>query len=108
MIKYIYLIQQINTNNFKVGYSNNPSKRVKQLQTGSNIQLRLIIAIPTNLYIMTEKHLHEYLGFKYHQFNEWFVIPKNDIESVIKYICNSIKNGDIYYNKYLNKEVIYE
>ena len=42
---HLYIIQSSNKGNFKIGRSKNPSKRLKQLQTGSPYKLKLVLVL---------------------------------------------------------------
>lgn len=41
-MKYIYLIQSLENSYYKIGISNNPKRRIKELQTGNPSQLKLV------------------------------------------------------------------
>ena len=41
-MSFIYLIQNLETSRYKIGISKHPQKRIKQLQTGSGEELKLI------------------------------------------------------------------
>jgi predicted GIY-YIG superfamily endonuclease len=41
-MRYIYLIQSLENSHYKIGISNNPQRRIKELQTGNSSQLRLV------------------------------------------------------------------
>lgn len=71
--RYIYIIHQENTDFYKIGYSQNPEQRLRELQTGSPFQLRLI-----EIYEVTsdnapyfENKIHGWLSFNRLQ-GEWF------------------------------------
>lgn len=65
----IYIIINKNTNHLKIGYSNNPEKRLKTLQTSSAFKLELISKF--NGVISLEKYIHSY--FKASNVSgEWF------------------------------------
>lgn len=83
---YIYIIS--NSNGFvKVGVSKNPTKRVKQLQTGNGEKLKLLF---TEEFECTRKHLlhiekkiHKDLSQKCSkQIGEWFQISPEQIQSI--------------------------
>lgn len=63
----IYFIKALNT--VKIGYSANPEKRLKELQTGNSEKLELLLTIPGNK--ESEKAFHLY--FDRARLNgEWF------------------------------------
>jgi len=41
-MKYIYLIQSLENSYYKIGISNNPKRRIKELQTGNSSPLKLV------------------------------------------------------------------
>lgn len=55
----------------KIGYSSNPYKRLKQLQTGSPERLELMFTIPGDRKL--EKRLHKLL-WRNREANEWFFL----------------------------------
>lgn len=67
---FIYLIQNKNTLNVKIGYSLNPCERLRVLQTATDCELSLLVSI--NGTLNKEKMLHK----KFKQYairNEWFL-----------------------------------
>ena len=73
---HLYLIQAHTTGAFKVGRSSNPERRVKELQTGSPFELRIILVIENSGH--REKPLHRRLhGYRSqgHLKGEWFIEP---------------------------------
>ena len=71
MSKFIYLIQSQESGRYKVGISLNPKKRVKQLQTGSGEELKLIHIFESEYPHLVEKGLHRH--FKHlHAIGEWY------------------------------------
>lgn len=89
---YVYLIQagDKKTSPVKVGYSKNPEDRLKSLQTGNPVPLRLIMKIKCN----DEKHarrlersLHEMLGTQ-NLFLEWFTLKGTHITKMLNAFAN--------------------
>ena len=68
-IKYIYFIEEGLDGKIKIGYSTNPSERLKTLQTSNPRTLRLLITIEGNE--QDEKILHTKFS-KYRLQGEWF------------------------------------
>jgi len=66
---HLYLIQAKTTGHVKIGRSDDPEKRLAQLQTGNPTALRLILVAHKKGDL--EKHLHRLLG-RYHAVGEWF------------------------------------
>ena len=56
--KSVYLIMATESGRYKIGVSKNPTKRIKQLQTGSNEELRLVESFETKFPHKIEKALH--------------------------------------------------
>ena len=86
-IGYVYLINELNTNNYKIGISKKPAseERIKNLQTGNHNDLSLIFEIKSKCYTTLEKTLHR--TFKYNNIRgEWFEFPNNKtiIDEIIK------------------------
>ena len=86
-IGYVYLINEVDTNNYKIGISKKPASegRIKNLQTGNHNQLIIIYEIKSKCYTTLEKTLHRCYSHK-HLRGEWFNIENPDtiIEEIIK------------------------
>lgn len=68
---HLYIMQQHHTNLIKIGRSNNPQKRLKQLQTGSPYVIKML-KIFTGLGNM-ERELHALLSdYRIRNNGEWF------------------------------------
>ena len=91
MHKYVYLIKSKETQQYKIGISANPHKRILQLETGNPEQLQIIHTYKTTNYNSVEKALHN--RFSYLRVNrEWFKFD-NDIElNFLKY-CGLYDNA---------------
>lgn len=93
MKRYIYLILNEDNGHIKVGIGKNPSKRVKQLQTGSSAKLTVIYKRLVEKASVIEKNIHA----DYHLFRisgEWFDIPNLSIDKIDKSITlyeNNVK-----------------
>ena len=71
MTQHLYIIQTDKTGAFKIGRSKNPTKRLKQLQTGCPDKLRLLLVLENKGHM--EKNLHQRLrNFKSRRNGEWF------------------------------------
>lgn len=90
---YVYLINELNTNNYKIGISKKPSliERIKNLQTGNHNDLSLIFEIKSKCYTTLEKTLHR--TFKYNNIRgEWFEFrDENLIISEIRKINGNLE-----------------
>jgi predicted GIY-YIG superfamily endonuclease len=91
MKKYVYLISDSNTYNYKIGISNNPERRVKTLQTGNDNKLKIVHKIICEYYSDVEKALHN--RYKFNKINgEWFELSNDDVISFPQY-CQNIDNN---------------
>lgn len=91
MSKYVYLIRNEETGNYKIGVSVNPRKRIKQLQTGSGEELQLIESFRSRYPRRIENALHQ----KYRHLRrsgEWFYLSIEDEVSFIDY-CEMIEKN---------------
>ena len=68
-IGLVYFIEAIGVDRIKIGYSDNPDKRLKQLLTGSPLTLELRATMPGSL--TTERELHQRFAHLRIE-NEWF------------------------------------
>jgi hypothetical protein len=86
--QYIYLIQKNTESIYKIGISDNPLKRVKQLQTGNSARLHLIKIFPVANAPAIEKRLHRLLMFhRCSPHGEWFKLTPEYVELVTE-ICS--------------------
>ncbi len=81
----IYLIQNLQTLDIKIGISKNPEKRVRQLQTGSSEKLLLLKIFDITNDRQIEKRLHKML-WQNRQRGEWFALTNLHIDFVESYI----------------------
>lgn len=86
----VYLINQLNTELYKIGVSKNVNNRLLQLQTGSAVKCQVVKFYETKNAYKIEKVLHQkYWSMKYddHDFKtlvgEWF---KLDVNIVLNFI----------------------
>lgn len=77
---YIYLIQQENTNFYKIGVTKNINKRIMELQIGSGIILKLIYSFETKFGFKLEAALHAYFRIKRTN-GEWFELDSDDVDN---------------------------
>lgn len=85
---YIYLIHAIGTSNYKIGKtSQNPQKRLADLQTGNHCKLRLLEQIEVDNMDMAESQMHA--EYKRNRFEgEWFAF--DDIAPVIAHFKTGV------------------
>jgi hypothetical protein len=69
---HLYIIQSDKTGDFKIGRSKHPEKRLKQLQTGNQNKLKLILVVENSGHL--EKRIHNSIKEKSRQKSrgEWF------------------------------------
>ena len=81
MRRFIYLIRNDDTKALKIGIGINPSKRIKQLQTGSSAKLTLIYEREINYASKVERNLH--IDYKdYRLEGEWFDLPIISVKEI--------------------------
>ena len=73
---YVYLIEDINNNTYKIGVAKDIDKRMQSLQTGNVCQLRLVTSFKTEYPYRLESMMHKSLE-QYREHNEWFGLPKD-------------------------------
>ena len=100
---FIYLINEWNTDNYKIGVTkyNSLDKRKIELQTGNSSELIIINYFMTNNPYKLEKLLHQH----YHKnkiINEWFTLTN---DQVINFIKTCTKYNDIL--NFIKKENIF-
>lgn len=84
-MKSIYLIRT-NDGRYKIGTSNNPKKRIYQLQTGNSDRLELIDVYQSENARRIESTLHRYYSYG-RMIGEWFLLS---IEEESKFIGNCV------------------
>lgn len=73
---------------YKIGISDNPERRLKQLQTGNGHKLKLIDKFKIENERVIEKRLHNML-WQYKSVlgkNEWFVLSQDAIDWLKEYL----------------------
>ena len=68
-IGFVYFIEAVGVDRIKIGYSDNPEQRIKQLLTGSAVSLEMRATMPGSQ--TTEKELHQRFAHLRIE-NEWF------------------------------------
>lgn len=79
---FLYIIGNIEHSIFKIGYSKNPYHRIKNLQTGNPIPLKVLWSQELNEQNIKflEKEVHKLLSYKRTN-GEWF---NENVENIIK------------------------
>ena len=73
---YVYLIEDIYNNTYKIGVAKDIDKRMKSLQTGNVCQLKLVCSFKTDYPYRLESMMHRSLS-QYQELNEWYSLPKD-------------------------------
>jgi hypothetical protein len=99
MPKYVYLMFSTERGDYKLGISKNPSRRIKQLQTGSGEKIELIDKYLTEYYSEVETSLHGLYAADHH-LGEWFnlgIVEANSFQDRCKLFDEyyRIKNSEI-------------
>ena len=97
MARYVYLIQSSESGIYKIGISQNPRKRLEQLQTGIGEELRLIEKYESNYYSKIETALHNRHSLKRVR-GEWFDLTLEDEVGFINE-CRKIENNIKFLNE---------
>lgn len=96
-MSHIYLIQNLETSKYKIGISKNPKKRIKQLQTGSGEELKLIHEFKSEVSKKIESALHgRYKHLNTH--GEWFDLSLSE-EVVFIEECTKIEKNILFLKK---------
>lgn len=82
----IYLIHNQDNNTLKIGKSNNPEKRLKQLMTATSDRLILLKTISGK-----DDNIFKNIYSKYHIIREWYIFSENIIDTFEKYEFDYIK-----------------
>lgn len=88
---FVYLINQSDSSLYKIGLSENPNKRRKQLQTANGVQLDLIKQFKTEFGFKLEKSLHRHFKPK-QTIGEFFDLEDKDV-SEFETICERIEKN---------------
>ena len=109
---FVYLIQSGNKKNspVKIGMANNPHDRIKQLQTGNPVLLRLRLTVECSSRehaMKVEKLLHRELKNR-NIINEWFSVSETNLLKTLNLIGNHeaascVRDCDIVHNDTLGK-----
>ena len=88
MVKYVYLISDLNNYTYKIGISSNPEKRIKALQTGNDRTLKIVHKVLCQNYLEVERALHNQYNFLRVN-GEWFELSDEDVNNFPE-SCNKI------------------
>ena len=92
----IYIMRNENTNQYKIGISQNSHKRKQQLQTGNPNEIKLIYLCkidPGIKAIDVETIIHRYLKVKHKWIRgEWFSLTENEVFKIAKLLLDVGQN----------------
>lgn len=101
----LYIMQNGNTNQYKIGITNNLNRRWKQLQTGCPEELKIVKIWVHTQREFIEKYeiiLHNYfteLGQRIRTNGEWFILSEEQIQELCK--PNGVKEQNQLIKKFL-------
>lgn len=96
-MKFIYLIKCEDSDNYKIGFSSNPEKRLKELQVGHPFKLNIISTYDSIYYNEIENSLHNKYGYT-KKTGEWFTLSLEDEMNFIDECEKIHKNIDFIRN----------
>ena len=79
---YIYLVQAVKTDRFKIGRTVNVLKRLRDLQTSSPLEIRYVYHAYVQNMNLSELELHHRFS-EQREIGEWFSFTKEDVQSCI-------------------------
>lgn len=80
---YVYLMRLDETNRYKIGYSVDPWRRAREINSGLPIDIRIIHQIPSNQIACLENELHSrFQRLRFSKRNEWFALGEEDVEYI--------------------------
>ena len=80
-MKYLYLFRQTGTNDYKIGVSKHPDKRILELNVGNPQKMELIFQFETSVPYKLEKALHKFFSSMRYENSEWFLFNELDLEN---------------------------
>jgi Meiotically up-regulated gene 113 len=83
--QYVYAIREGDTNNIKIGISNNVINRVAILQIGSSLSLSIVSIWSVDNPGRIERLLHKKLS-RYRIHGEWFSLNKTSLQNLMDYM----------------------
>lgn len=92
---YIYVIESDN-GSVKIGFSKNPEKRVKSLQTGHDTKLKVVYKheVPCDRARMVESYIHRENNYRRMK-GEWFNMSVDDAIAEIKIVMMKYGENNI-------------
>jgi hypothetical protein len=78
---FVYLFK-LETGHYKIGLSENPERRSKEVVSGLPFSIEILHTIPTNQMECLEYELHDRFKAKRYAKTEWFNLSEADVESI--------------------------
>lgn len=79
---YVYLVQAVGTDRFKIGRATNVANRLRTIQTSSPLKIRYVYHAYVRNMNLYEMELHHKFS-EQREIGEWFTLSKSDIEFCI-------------------------
>jgi hypothetical protein len=79
---YIYLLEAVGTDKFKIGRATDVARRIRELQTGSPIRIRYVYHAYVHNANLCEMELHNKFSNQ-REIGEWFALTSGDVKSCI-------------------------
>jgi len=113
-MRYVYLANIEGTDIYKIGFSKEPKKRIKSLQTGNSKKINLIHSFKTEKATKVESVLHRKFNFCKKDsidgnklIGEWFELAEGQAESFIA-SCKLIDTGLKVADGDIETEMLYQ
>ena len=81
----IYVINEVNTAFYKIGYAADVPSRLSGLQVGNRAKLRLVTSFPVTDGKLAESIIHSNLAY-YRERGEWFILEDGYIEGWLEIV----------------------
>lgn len=91
---YLYLLNEENTNFYKIGITKNIKSRLSTINTGNPNKVKLYKQWKHKYYKEIEKNIHKKFNRQKIKGKEWFTLNKNDLLWIINIIEDEISNFD--------------
>lgn len=88
---FVYMIGSTGTGMVKLGYSKDPGKRLKELQTGNPYTIEVLATVPGSIEL--EQVLHVWFADLAYR-GEWFCFPQRDQVDQLREALNSFRGMD--------------
>jgi len=107
-MRYVYLINKEYTDEYKIGVSNDPEKRLKAIQTGNSEKVIIFKKFKSQYPTKVEGRLHRFFNSERRK-GEWFVLTDEQIKSFLS-LCEEYEKSfdflaktNIFFQKDLSK-----